>query len=80
MFRDAFMQSLMKNSFIDIQCYRPSIVFINGEYWGIHNIRERFDEDYLSNKYKLHVDSITILELSGKLFQGKKVNLILFLR
>ncbi len=72
MFRDAFMQSLMENSFIDIQDYRPSIVFINGEYWGIHNIRERFDENYLSHKYHLNVDSITILELSGKLFQGKK--------
>lgn len=78
MFRDAFMQSLMKNSFIDIQDYRPSIVFINGEYWGIHNIRERFDEHYLSNKYHLSVDSITILELSGKLFQGKKEDEELF--
>lgn len=78
MFRDAFMQSLMKNSFIDIQDYRPSIVFINGEYWGIHNIRERFDEHYLSNKYHLDVDSITILELSGKLFQGKKEDEDLF--
>lgn len=78
MFRDAFMQSLMKNSFIDIQDYRPSIVFINGEYWGIHNIRERFDEHYLSNKYHLNIDSITILELSGKLFQGKKEDEELF--
>ena len=78
MFRDAFMQSLFQNTFIDIQDYRPSIVFINGEYWGIHNIRERFDENYLSNKYHLNVDSITILELSGKLFQGKKEDEELF--
>lgn len=72
MFRDAFMQSLLQHSYIDIQDYRPSIVFINGEYWGIHNIRERFDENYLANKYHLNVDSITILELSGKLMQGSK--------
>lgn len=72
MFRDAFMQSLMKNSFIDIQDYRPSIVFINGEYWGIHNIRERFDENYLANKYHFSADSVTILELSGKRVRGEK--------
>ena len=71
MFRDAFMQALMKNTNVDIQDYRPSIVFINGEYWGIHNIRERFDEYYLANKYRLSPDSVTILELSGKLLRGK---------
>lgn len=72
MFRDAFMQSLMQNSYIDIQDYRPSLVFINGEYWGIHNIRERFDADYLAYKYNLSQDSIAILELSGKLVEGHK--------
>lgn len=72
MFRDAFMQSLMKFTSVDIQDYRPSIVFINGEYWGIHNIRERFDENYLSNKYHISVDSLTILELGGGLVHGKK--------
>lgn len=72
MFRDAFMQSLMKNSFVDIQDYRASIVFINGEYWGIHNIRERFDEFYLSEKYNLNPDSVTILELGGDILSGDK--------
>lgn len=72
MFRDALMQSLMKSSRLDIQDYRPSVVFINGEYWGIHNIRERFDENYLKNKYGINSDSLTILELSGKLVYGKK--------
>jgi hypothetical protein len=72
MFRDAFMQSLMKNTHLDIQDYCPSVVFINGEYWGIHNIRERFDENYLMNKYQISNDSITILELAGALSYGKK--------
>lgn len=72
MFRDGLMQKLMKNTHVDIQEDRPSIVFINGEYWGIHNIRERFDENYLSNKYHVSSDSITILELQGSLSYGKK--------
>lgn len=72
MFRDAFMQSLMSNFNLNIQSYRPAIVFINAEYWGIHNIREHFDENYLANKYNINTDSITILELNGNLFYGKK--------
>jgi hypothetical protein len=30
----------MAKSDLDIQAYRPAIVFINGEYWGIHELRE----------------------------------------
>lgn len=70
-FRDAFMQSLVKN-YLDIQSYSPSIVFLNGEYWGVHNIRERSDEYYISNKHKLSLDSIAILEFGGEVFYGKK--------
>jgi hypothetical protein len=72
MFRDGLMQSLMKDAHVEIQKDRPSIVFINGEYWGIHNIRERFDENYLVNKYDLPADSIVILELNGNVSYGKK--------
>jgi hypothetical protein len=72
MFRDAFMQSLMKGAKLDIQAYQPAVVFINGEYWGLHNIRERFDEHYISNKYGISTDSIVVLELGGNLFFGKK--------
>lgn len=39
-FSDAHQQLLLSNADIDIQAYRPVIVFINGEYWGLHEIRE----------------------------------------
>lgn len=71
MFRDAFMQSLME-PYLDVQAYRPSLVFINGEYWGIHNIRERSDEHYLAAKYAIPSDSLIILEFGGDVFYGKK--------
>jgi hypothetical protein len=72
MFRDALIQSIMKQSTLNTQAYRPAIVFINAEYWGIHNIRERFDENYIANKYHISTDSISILELGGDLLYGKK--------
>jgi hypothetical protein len=39
-FADAYNQTLMAQSDQDIQDYQPVIVFINGEYWGLHEIRE----------------------------------------
>ena len=39
-FSDAFAHRLLAESDLDIQAYRPVILFINGEYWGIHAIRE----------------------------------------
>ncbi|SDB81135.1 Leucine rich repeat-containing protein [Pelagirhabdus alkalitolerans] len=63
-FRDAFMQSLVEDigNFAP-QASRPAIAFINGEYWGIYNIRERQDEYYLESHYDgVNPDNVTILE------------------
>jgi hypothetical protein len=51
MFRDAFLQTMCDGMNLDKQAYKPAIVFLNGEYWGIHNIREKVNEDYLAAHY-----------------------------
>jgi hypothetical protein len=70
MFRDAMMQKLVKNLDIDSQNYRPSIVFLNGNYWGIHNIREKINEDYLSLHHDIPADEIDLLENNGDVLEG----------
>jgi hypothetical protein len=37
---DAYAHRLMANNELDIQAYQPAVVFINGEYWGLHALRE----------------------------------------
>ena len=49
MFRDGMHTSLMDNTGIDHQEYRPAAVYINGDYWGIHNIREKVNEEFLAS-------------------------------
>lgn len=44
---DGYLQHLMRDFVADTQAYQPAVLFINGEYWGIHNLRERFDEHYV---------------------------------
>lgn len=79
MLRDVFMQSLLRETTrLDLQRSRPVIVFINGEYWGIHHLTERIDESYLSTHYGISTDSLTILENNGAVFYGKNSDALEF--
>lgn len=70
MFRDAMMQRLVKDFAFDTQAYRPAIIYINGEYWGIKNIRERYDRFYLQSHYGANPDNVVILEGGGSVTEG----------
>jgi hypothetical protein len=69
-FRDAFIQTLAKNLLPDIQDYRPAILFINGEYWGIHNLRERYDKYYINRVYEVAMLDIDLLTGPGFIVEG----------
>lgn len=64
-FRDALLTDLTEPIDMDIQAYRPCVVFINGEYWGIHNIREKLNEHYLKNNHGVNKDSVDLLKHKG---------------
>jgi Leucine-rich repeat (LRR) protein len=72
MFRDAAMQNLLHHLDLDIQHYSPTVLFLNGEYWGIHNIRDRFDHHYLETHYGADRETFTILEDEDTLDQGSE--------
>ncbi len=44
--RDGVMQNLVKYLDLERQAFRPSLVYLNGEFWGIYNIREKVNEDF----------------------------------
>jgi len=63
--RDALMQRVMKNTFVDYIAYSPSVVYLNGKYWGIYNIRERNDKDYVEENHGIDADSVDVIENDG---------------
>jgi hypothetical protein len=65
MFRDAMMQYTLFGSELDILAYKPTVVFLNGEYWGIHNIREKINENYLTAHHGVDPGNLDILQLDG---------------
>ena len=63
MFLDGLIHTLVNRKIdIDAQAYQPSIIFLNGQYWGIHNIREKINEHYIKTKYKVKTKNIDIIE------------------
>ncbi|MCP4449981.1 MAG: hypothetical protein GY809_00850, partial [Planctomycetes bacterium] len=63
MFRDALQHSLVINQMdIDCQAYRPAMTFINGDYWGIYNVREKVNADYLAAHHDIDPHNLDYLE------------------
>ena len=64
LFRDALMHALASDLNMNIQASRPCVAFINGEFWGIYNIRERYDNHYFANHYDTDKDKIALITIA----------------
>ena len=42
--------------------YKPSVLFLNGEYWGIYNIREKFNNQYFKENFNIDPNNYDHLE------------------
>ena len=65
LFRDALMHRLVEDLGLDTQAVRPAVVYLNGEYWGIHHLRERLDEHYLEEHYGIHEEDGVLINERG---------------
>lgn len=60
--RDVFVSMLSKKMPSQIiSHYQPVLSFINGEFFGLYNLREHTNESYISAKYGIPKDSVNIL-------------------
>ena len=74
MFRDAAMQDMTRHMNFETQAYQPTVLFINGEYWGIHNIRERYDKYYLTRIFGVNEEQVDILENNMSVDEGENTH------
>lgn len=63
MFRDGLAQTLTaENMDVDYQGFRACVVFVNGEYLGIHNIRSKIDEDFIRQNHVVDDRGVDMVE------------------
>ena len=71
--RDAVCQRAMaEHADIDWQAWRPAVIYINGNYWCLLNIRERANENNILTHYD-GLEDIDLIE-NGELKEGTKDN------
>jgi hypothetical protein len=71
-FRDVLMTQLIKEHDVDYQGYRTVILYINGEYWGIYNIREKINPEMLVRAHGGDPDKVSVLRANGWADHGSR--------
>ncbi|MCP3099097.1 CotH kinase family protein [Myxococcus sp. K15C18031901] len=74
--KDCVLQGLLRETDLPIQACRPAVVFLDGEYWGQHDLRERFDEHHFAAHHGLDRDKVVVLEGQGTVEVGKAADAI----
>lgn len=73
MMRDGLLTGLFHLS-VDKQAYRPAVLYINGEYWGIQNIREKVNEHFLANNHGVKPGDVQLMEANSLPIHGDEAH------
>lgn len=72
--QDALTQKIARNLHIDVLATRLSVLYINGEYWGIYGLQEAPDQRYLEDHYDIEPEEINIIKNWKVLDSGDSTN------
>jgi hypothetical protein len=82
--RDAMMNTLVIDQMdLDYWGYHPAMVYINGAFWGLYNVREKMNQHYPESNYGIESDSVELVEWRDGYVQGdtvKFMNMVNFAR
>lgn len=68
--RDALGCMLTEGRDLEYQLSRMVVVYINGRYWGLYDMREKLDPDYLDTRYGLDDTQFDLLKNGGEVQAG----------
>ncbi len=68
--RDITLTSLMEGSGLDLQAYTPVATYLNGDYWGLYNLREKNNEHMLASKHEIDAEEIDLLTANAEVVEG----------
>lgn len=74
----AFMRDILGTSLmddytdVDVQSYKTVVLYINGEYYGLYNIREKVNKDFIANHYNVDPDKLNMIQGANELKYGTR--------
>lgn len=72
--RDILGTSLADVTAVDTQAYKSTILYLNGTYYGIYNIREKVDDHFISEHYNVDGKKADLLRIDGEVKVGSNKN------
>lgn len=69
--KDAFLQEVLEGKMdIDKQDYKPIVVYVNGKYYGLYNLREKIDKKYIENHLGYEIDDLDLIQFKDTVLEG----------
>lgn len=64
--RDYVNQTLLAGQLdLEVQLGRPVVLYVNGEFFGIHNLREKYRPSYFTANFDVDEDALIVLKSPG---------------
>jgi hypothetical protein len=64
--RDGLASRIIAGEDLESAAFRPAALVLNGEYWGVQNLRERIDKYHLAYHRGADPDNMDLLETAGR--------------
>ena len=72
-FRDYMNQKLLTGKLdVETQAGQPTLLFLNGEFWGIYNIREKYTKYYFNENKGTSLNKVDIIKSPGLSYASVK--------
>jgi hypothetical protein len=68
--RDGLTSVLVHDMDIDRLAFQPAVVYLNGEYWGIQDLREKVNANYLEENHFVDPDKVNLLVANSTVIDG----------
>ena len=76
-FRDEFFLKMAASLDIVTQASRAVMVYLNGEYYGIETMQERYSDKDLADRYNVSKENVIVIK-EGELEEGEDEDLVLY--
>lgn len=63
-YKDAIMVRTTEGTYNEHMAYAPVVVFLNGEYWGFYELREKLDEGHFKYTQEIEKENLDLLSCS----------------
>ncbi|MBQ6395678.1 MAG: CotH kinase family protein, partial [Atopobiaceae bacterium] len=76
-FRDSLLQELLSDGAALTQISRPAIVFLNGEFYGVVCLNEKYSDAYFESHFGVDADNVVLIK-DGEVDEGEDEDIELY--